>query len=91
MGIKFKDWIRTEGRKVRERWFIFLLMLLVMLALMVLSIPFAILFVIGGIVYILGAGLAAILNEIFYHKPVDETFEELTDKYIDLVCNFINN
>lgn len=91
MGIKFKDWIRTEGKKVGERWFIFLLMLLVMLAVCILAIPFAILFVIGSIVYMLGAGLAAILNEIFYRKPVDETFEELTDKYADLVFNFIND
>lgn len=80
MKNKIKNWAKTKGKKIAERWFLFLLMLFVLLAMCVLAIPFAILVVIGCCICILAAGLTAILNEIFYRKPVDETFNDLTVK-----------
>lgn len=91
MKQKAKEWANTKGKVIAERWFIFLVMFLVILVGLIFAVPLVALLAAGCIVYTILAGFASILNEIFYHKPVDETFDELTNKLADWIYDLIIN
>ena len=85
MKTKVKEWMKTKGTKIANKWIIFLVMMLVSLAIVVLMLPVAIAVVIFSTIYILAAGLTAILNDIFYRKPADETFEDLYERLLGII------
>ena len=89
MKDKVKEWAKTKGKKIANKWIIFFVMMLVSLAIVVLILPFTILLVVFSIVYILAAGLTAILNEIFYRKPVDETFGDLYERLLTIIFGIV--
>lgn len=89
MKDKIKEWAKTKGKKIANKWIIFFVMMLVALAMIVLILPFAIALVIYSSIYIIAAGFTAMLNEIFYRKPVDETFEDLYERLLNNIFGVV--
>lgn len=89
MKDKIKEWAKTKGKKIANKWTIFFVMMLVALAMIVLILPIAIAIVIFSIVYILAACLTSILNDVFYRKPVDETFEDLYERLLSIIFGIV--